>query len=149
MPGKHVLSVEVRAASEDDARRLEIGVGDPIAVLYSLSLADGTPVALAESRFPEARHPGLADALEAAASVTAALQSVGIEDYRRVSTRLTATNADAAQALHLKLREGAPLLLSESLSKDTHGHAVEHGRTWFASERITLTVTGEQNDGSA
>lgn len=139
-PEKKTLVVEILAASEHDARRMGIAIGDAVAVQYSLSFADGTPVALSESRFPEARFPGLAKALAADASVTKALASVGIEDYRRASTRLTATVACAMQALHLQLQEGAPLLLSDSLNKDAGGQTVEHGRTWFASERITLTL---------
>ncbi len=140
LPEKSMLSIEVRAASENDARRLDLNPGDQIAVAFSLSFADGTPVALAESRFPETRWPGLADALQHQSGVTAALKAVGVKDYTRVSTRLTATTANATQALHLRLREGAPLLLSEALSRDQSGQTVEHGCTWFASERITLTL---------
>lgn len=145
MPDKTMLSVEVRAANEDDARRLKVGPGDPIAVSHSLSFADRTPVALAESRFPEARLPGLAEALRAESSITRALEKVGVRDYTRVSTRLTATAANATQALHLRLREGAPLLLTEALSRDQEGLPVEHGQTWFASERITITLDHASN----
>lgn len=140
MPDKKMLSVELRAAGEDDARRLRVEPGNVIAVSHSLSFADGTPVALAESRFPEVRLPGLADALREASSITRALEKAGVRDYTRVSTRLTATTANATQALHLRLREGAPLLLTESLSRDQDGLPVEHGQTWFASERITITL---------
>ena len=140
MPDKKVLSVELRAASKEDARRLNVSPGDQIAVYHSLSYADGTPVALAESRFPESRFPGLARALEGEPGVTKALETVGVSDYVRSSTRLTATTATATQALHLRLREGAPLLLTQSLSKEATGQPVEYGQTWFASERITLTL---------
>lgn len=140
MPERNVLSVELRGAGENDARRLQVSLGDQVAVTYSLSYADGTPVALAESRFPEARLPGLAEALRDLSGVTAALAAVGVSDYTRSSTRLTATTADATQALHLRIREGAPLLMTEALNRDAKGLPVEHGRTWFASERITLTL---------
>lgn len=140
MPGKQILSVETRAASARDAKRLAVQEGDPITVAHSLSLADGTPVALAESRFPEVRLPGIADALRAHSSITEALNAVGLDDYIRTSTRLTACHATAAQALHLRLSEGAPLLLSEALSHERNGPPSEHGRTWFASDRITLTL---------
>ncbi len=140
MPDKSMLSIEVVAASEDDARRLSVDVGAAIAVTQSLSYSDGTPVALAERRFPEVRLPGLAKALADEPSVTKALAGVGVSDYQRSSTRLTATVASAAQALHLRVQEGAPLLLTQSLNKDVQGLPVEHGQSWFASERITLTL---------
>ena len=140
LPERTILSVEVRAAGEADARRLAVSEGDSVAVSHTLSFADGTPVALAESRFPEARLPGLAAALRAEPGITRALAAVGVNDYTRVSTRLTATTANATQALHLRVREGAPLLLTESLSRAPDGLPVEHGRTWFAGDRITLTL---------
>ena len=140
LPEKTMLSVEIRAASARDAARLRIAEGAAVAVSHSLSFADGTPVALAESRFPEARLPGLAEALRAETGITAALARVGVGDYTRVSTRLRAVAATATQALHLRLPEGAPLLMTESLSQDPEGQPIEHGRTWFASDRITLTL---------
>ncbi|MEM9140733.1 MAG: phosphonate metabolism transcriptional regulator PhnF [Pseudomonadota bacterium] len=140
MPEKTVLSVEVRAAGADDARRLKTEAGDPIAVMHAVTFADAVPIALVESRFPEVRLPGLADALRRGGQVTAALAAVGVPDYVRASTRLSATTADAAQALHLKVREGAPLLLSQSINHDPNGAPAEYGQTWFASERITLTL---------
>lgn len=143
MPDKTMLSVETRAASAEDARRLRLKPGERVAVSHSLSFADGTPVALAESRFPEERLPGMADALRASSSVTKAFEAVGVTDYVRASTRLTATLATATQALHLRLQEGAPLLLAQSISHDAAGLPVEHGQTWFASERITLTLDHE------
>ena len=58
----------------------------------------------------------------------------------RVSTRLTAVRASATQALHLHLSEGDPLLRSSGVNVDDAGTPVEYGRTWFAGDRVTLTV---------
>ncbi len=140
LPQKAALSVEVLAAGEDDARRLQVAVGEAVTMFHSVSLSNGTPVALAQSRFPEVRLPGLAEALRTTSGVTRALEKVGVTDYVRVSTRLSATIATASQSAQLQVREGAPLLLTQSLSKDAKGMPVEHGQTWFASERITLTL---------
>ncbi len=143
MPGSKALSVEVVGASEADARRLHVASGDPVAVSHGLAFADDAPVALSESRFPEVRYPGLADALREGQGITKAFETVGITDYTRVSTRLTATHASATQALHLQIAEGAPLIFAESLNRDDRGSPVEHGKTWFASDRITLTLDHE------
>ena len=138
-PAKRVLSVEVVAAGETAAKRLDLAVGEGVAVVHSISLADDVPVAFAEARFPEVRHPGLADAIREETSVTRALAKVGVRDYTRKSTRVSAVSATAVQAVNLRIREGVPLLLTESLSV-AQGRPVEHGRTWFASERVSLTV---------
>ena len=61
-------------------------------------------------------------------------------DYTRASTRLTAKLANATQALHLRLTEGAPILRSAGINVDPEGVPVEYGVTWFAGDRVTLTL---------
>ena len=61
-------------------------------------------------------------------------------DYTRLSTRITAVPADATQALHLQVSEGAPLVRTRSLNADPEGRPVEYGTTWWAGERVTLTL---------
>ncbi|WP_412504671.1 phosphonate metabolism transcriptional regulator PhnF [Roseovarius sp. SYSU LYC5161] len=139
-PGREALQIETRTSAESEARALQIAPGAPVCVYRGLSLADAMPIALFVSVFPVQRLPEIESALRAQDSVTRALEQVGVHDYTRVSTRLTAVVADAAQALHLQLREGAPLLRSTSLNADTDGRPVEYGRTWFAGDRVTLTL---------
>jgi GntR family phosphonate transport system transcriptional regulator len=141
-PDKRVLQVELRAATGGEARALRIAAGDPVCAWHGLSLADDQPIAFFESVFPMARLPGIDAALAATSSVTEALRRVGVDDYTRASTRLTAVAADATQALHLHLREGDPLLRSTGVNVDGQGAPVEYGRTWFAGKRVTLTLEG-------
>ena len=139
-PDKRLLHVEQSPAPDRVARRLKLPAGAPVCIYHGLSLADGQPVALFQSHFPAERFPGLAERLQAVPSVTRALAGYGVSDYTRSSTRLSARPADATQALHLGLAEGAPLLFSEGVNVDPDGVPVEYGLTWFAGERITLTL---------
>ncbi|WP_171176907.1 phosphonate metabolism transcriptional regulator PhnF [Ruegeria sp. HKCCD8929] len=141
IPGKKILSLTTHAADEAEAEALELSPGDPVHVYDGLSLADGQPIAVFQSVFPAARFPDLLSALTETQSVTKALQMNGIADYTRISTRLTARQASATQALHLRLTEGAPVLHSVGINADPNGVPVEYGRTWFAGERVTLTLT--------
>lgn len=141
-PAKEVLSLERRAATKGEARALQIGEGDPVLAYHGLSKGDGLPLALAEAVFPVNRLPGFEDAIAKAKGITAALAAIGVTDYTRVSTRVTATLASATQALHLQINEGAPLIRTSSLSIDPDGRPVELGRTWFAGDRVTLTLEG-------
>lgn len=118
---------------------MRISTGKPVCAYHGLSLSDGQPIAVVESVFPADHLSGLAEALTAHTSITEALSAVGVADYTRVSTRLTAVRASATQALHLNINEGDPLLKSASVNEDEHGTPVEYGRTWFAGDRITLT----------
>lgn len=141
LPQKHVLRLELRPADRDEAKALQISPGDEVVVYEGVSLMDDMPVALFLSTFPAQRLPDLATTLAQNPSVTAALKAAGVSDYIRAETRVTAEAATATRALHLKLREGAPLLRSVSLNVTPDGHPVEHGQTWFAGDRIALTVT--------
>lgn len=143
LPSKRNLSLETRPATGEEAERLQLAKGDLICVKHGLSLADGQPIAISESHFPEARLPGLAKALGEETSVTKALAKVGVSDFTRASTRIRAVLADATQALRLQVQEGAPLLYSTGLDVDEDGVPVEYGMTWFCGERMTLTLDDE------
>lgn len=138
--GKRILSTEVRGATQEDARVLMLPVGAEVCIRRGISMADGAPVAFGESRFPEHRLPGLAAALEDSVSITASLRDVGIDDYTRASTRVSAERATPTVALHLGLTEGDPVLLTSSINMGPDGQVVEHGQTWFAGSRVVLTL---------
>lgn len=139
-PSKEVLSLATQAAGPREAEALHIAPGDPVHVYDGLSMADGQPIGLFQSMFPAARFPDLLDALRADSSVTQALTACGLKDYVRISTRITAKQATATQALHLRISEGAPILRTVGINADAQGTPVEYGRAWFAGERVTLTV---------
>lgn len=140
MPGREVLSTEIRSATAAEAEVLGLAPGAKILISHGRSLADGQPLGMSESFYPLDRLPGLDAALAEGQGVTHALRSVGVNDYTRASTRVSAVLATATQALVLQLREGAPLLKTTSLNVDLDGVPVEFGRTWFAGDRITLTL---------
>lgn len=139
-PEKRVLHVECRVATPGEAWALEVEDGARVCAYHGLSLADGAPVALFESVFPLERTPEIDQHLTQITSVTEALARAGVPDFTRASTRLTAVLADATQALHLHLREGDPVLRTTSVNVQSDGRPVEYGRTWFAGDRVTLTL---------
>jgi len=143
LPAKKLLTLDTRAADAREAEALDLAPGDPVLVYDGLSLADDAPIALFRSTFPAARFPELRDALSETRSVTEALARCGVEDYTRRATRITAKQANATQALHLRVAEGAPILRTVGVNVDSDGTPVEYGRTWFAGDRVTLTVDGD------
>lgn len=139
-PSRRLLRLESRPADAAEAEALALPRASLVHVVEGLSLADDTPIAMFRSVFPAARFPGLLMHLEALPSVTAALAAEGLADYTRASTRLTAIAADALLGLHLRLSPGMPLLRSVAINVDAASVPVEYGVTWFAGERVTLTV---------
>ena len=140
---RRILRLETRAADAREAEALAMAAGDAVHLCEGVSLADDVPIAVFRSVFPAAGLPGLLAHLRAEPSITAALRAAGVADYTRASTRLTAKAATAPLALHLRIAEGAPILRSVAINVDPGGRPVEYGHSWFAGERVTLTVIPE------
>jgi GntR family phosphonate transport system transcriptional regulator len=140
-PTKKVLMRETRVVHVTEAEALEIPQGEQVHVYEGLSLAEGRPIALFRSVFPAARFPALLERLGTDPSVTAALTACGVADYTRASTRVNAKLATATQALHLQIAELAPILRTIGVNVDLDGIPVEVGRTWFAGDKVTLTLS--------
>ena len=143
-PSRRITRLETLAATAAEADRLRLPDGAAVHVIEGLSLADGVPLAAFRSVFPADRFPGLLEAMAGQSSVTAALSACGLSDYTRQDTRLTAKLADAVLAHALHVAPGAPVLRSVAVNVDAAGVPVEYGTTWFAGERVTLTVSPDQ-----
>lgn len=137
---RRLTLLDTRAADAKEAEALRLLPGAPVHVVEGVSLVDGQPLAVFRSVFDAERFPGLLGHLQAELSVTRALSQSGLADYTRAETRLTAKIAPATMALALELPQGSPVLRSVSINVDAEGRPVEYGTTWFAGDRVTLTV---------
>ncbi|KPQ17254.1 MAG: phosphonate transport system transcriptional regulator PhnF [Rhodobacteraceae bacterium HLUCCO18] len=140
VPEKRTLMLQTRAASPQEAEALKLAEGARVHVYEGLSFSDEVPIALFRSVFPAERLPEMIAALRETGSVTAAFAAHGIDDYTRARTEITAKPADATLAAQLRLSPGAPILRSVGVNVDAGGTALEYGRTWFAGDRVTLTL---------
>lgn len=139
-PSREILHVETRLADAREAAALGLPYGAQVHMVEGVSSADNAPLAAFRSAFPAERLPNLLQALRETGSITAALAACGVADYTRASTRITAIPAHATLAARLRLAQGAPVLRSEAVNVDAAGRPVEFGLTWFAGERVALTV---------
>lgn len=142
-PSRRITRLETRPATGREAEGLGLALGALVQVIEGVSLADGQPLATFRSVFDAGRFPGLLTAMERQSSVTAALAACGVTDYTRAETRITAKLATPLLALTLQVPEGAAVLRSTAVNVDGAGVAVEYGVTWFAGDRVTLTVAPE------
>jgi GntR family phosphonate transport system transcriptional regulator len=142
-PSRRISRDETRPCDAEEARALGLKPGDPVHVVEGVSLADEQPIAAFRSIFPAARFPDLIRHLRQTQSITGALAAAGLTDYTRAETRLTAQLADPVLALALAVRPGAAVLRTVAVNVDASGAPVEHGTTWFAGERVTLTVADQ------
>lgn len=142
-PSRRISRTEARPCDAGEARALRLQAGEAVQVVEGVSLADGQPIAAFRSVFPAARFPGLLEAVRETGSITRALAALGLTDYTRKETRLTAQLADPVLALALAVRPGAPVMRTVAVNVDPGGRPVELGTTWFAGERVTLTVADQ------
>lgn len=105
-----------------------------------VSLGDGLPLAVFRSAFPAERFPGLPGAGAARLDHRGAGRTGGHRLYPRLDPDHRAL--PTARALLLQVPEGAALLRSEDQHRP-RGRPVEYGLTWFAGDRVALTVTPE------
>ncbi len=140
-PSRRVNRIETRPATLKEAEALRLAQDAAVHVVEGISLADGQPLAAFRSVFPAARFPDLPKMMGETGSITAALAACGLTDYTRAETRLTAKLADPLLALALQVAVSAPILRSVAVNVDADGTPVEYGTTWFAGDRVTLTVT--------
>ncbi|MDZ4088281.1 MAG: phosphonate metabolism transcriptional regulator PhnF [Tabrizicola sp.] len=142
-PSRRISRTETRPCDADEARALRLKVGDPVQVVEGVSLADGQPIAVFRSVFPGGRFPDLLASVRETGSITRSLAASGLTDYTRAETRLTAQLADPVLALALAVRPGAPVMRTLAVNVDPKGVPVELGTTWFAGDRVTLTVADQ------
>ncbi len=140
-PAREILTSETRRANSDEADALHLDEGALVHVQEGLSLADGQPIAIFRGAYPAKAFPDFLVDLTETGSVTEAFARAGISDYTRSSTRLTAKRATPTQALHLQIREGDPILRTVSVEVAPDGTPIQYGHTWFAGDRVTLTLS--------
>jgi GntR family phosphonate transport system transcriptional regulator len=123
----------------DVAERLALG-GRAALRLETVQAVDGRPITRATHWFVADRVPGLADRLSATGSITAALQGVGIDDYMRAATTVSARHATAAEAADLGLPAGSVVLVTRSLDVLADGTPLQVGITRFVADSVELDV---------
>lgn len=140
---REITASETRSANEKERDALKLTEGEKVHVIEGISYADDVPLAVFRSAFPAGPYPDLLRHIQASGSTTQALDSCGVNDYTRASTRLTSKRATNLVALKLKIPENAPVLKSISINITSEGQPVEYGATWFAGDRVTLSVDAE------
>ena len=141
-PEGRVLRVAEIPAEAAVAEALRLRPGDPVLAVERLGLADGRPVVLGLHHFVLPRLAGLAAALEGHGSITRAFTALGITDYRRAWTRLTARLPTPEEAALLQQARARPVMLAEALSTDPEGHPIDYTLSRYAAARVQIIIEG-------
>lgn len=139
-PQGRILRLEEIDADGMVAEALKLRRGRPVVIAERLGLADGRPVVVGSHYFPAARFPGIARLLAEDSSITRALAKLGVPDYRRQVTRITARMPTAEEAMRLEQSRSRPVLVTEALNVDPAGEPVELGIACYAAGRMQILV---------
>jgi GntR family transcriptional regulator, phosphonate transport system regulatory protein len=117
---------------------LDIRSGSRVVLLERLGFADDRPVSLARHYFPAMRLKGLFQALRATPRITDALRAVGVEDYLRQQTRVTARLPTQTEAELLRMARNRPVLITENINVDRAGTIVEFASGCYPTPRVQI-----------
>lgn len=135
-----LLAAAEESADAEVARWLKMRVGDAVIRLETTREADKRPVSRATSWFPAARFGDIAETYRKTESITKAFALLGLQDYVRATTEITAAHADAGDIADLELTPGAILLITKAMNTDLDGVPVQYSITRFAADRVQFTI---------
>lgn len=138
-PSTHTLSKELIPASTTLAQVLGIGVGMPVASIYRLRCADGSPLSLTHCYLPHELCPGLLEHDLAANSLFDTLRSVYHLKLVGGSSVVLATLADEEQAELLQIERPAALIVREQVTYLDSGRVIEFSRSFIRGDRYHIT----------
>jgi len=108
--------------------------------LEALRKVDGVPVSRSTSWFPGDRFAGIAEAYRRSESITKAFAELGLADYIRTSTEISATHAEPSEITDLELSPGAIVLVTKAQNTDLDGVPVQYAITRFPADRVHFTI---------
>lgn len=139
-PSREVLQMLREPGTSQVAEALGLSVGRPVVRIDTRNRADGQIISITEHYFSERRFPGLMEIFESEKSVTKAFARLGVTDYLRKRTSITARLPDAQEARLLEIPKNQPILIAEALNVDSRGKPLEFGVSRYASNRLQFVV---------
>ena len=137
-PSGRVLQLKETAATAQVAVGLGIRPGTRVVLLERLGFADDRPVSLTSHHFPAVRFRGLLEALRGTGSITEALRTVGVADYLRQTSRVSARLPSAEEAELLRMARNRPVLVSENVNVDRTGAVIEFALGLYPTPRVQI-----------
>lgn len=138
-----LLSTSIEDADHELAKRLGLKIGAPLVRIDALRFAGKVPLRVGTTWMDAIRFPDAGKVYAKHDSMTRLLSHYGIRDYRRGWTSLTAAIVDAADAAHLDLAIGSPVLLVDSIDTEPDGTPILTARGRFAAERVQFVVENQ------
>jgi GntR family transcriptional regulator len=139
VPGQRTLELVSRAADPTTASRLRIDTGAPVVHELRLRFLDGAPAMLERASYIERVGRLLFEFDTDSGSEWTYFQSRGVHmaTARHV---IDAIGADAEDARHLEVAEGAPLLRQQRTARDSDGEILEYHDDRYLPEVVSFSL---------
>lgn len=135
-----LLLAKAEKATTSVAHGLGIRPGQRVVRLETLSHADGRPLSRGTSWFSFQQFPTIGELYAETGSITAALKRLGVEDYSRRSTRISARYANPEEIRSIRLVPGTVMLVTEIVDVDADEQPIQYALTRFPADRVELVV---------
>jgi len=139
---------EVLEALEADAAPwaadLRVRPDSRVVVLTTRASIRGRPVGLSVSAFPLPRFAGVAEHVSALGRITLALEALGVRDYTRAKSVVSARLPTSIEADRLARPASQPVLVVQAIDVDAQGRPIRAGTTLFAADAVQLTVRPDE-----
>lgn len=136
-----LLRAELRPVTAEEALVLRLDPGDVVWDVRTRSRVAGLVVSSGAHVLEHRRFLDFPDRLLAArASISAAFRSYGIEDYVRLSTRLSADLPTVEEAARLEIDAAAPVMRSRAVDGLPDGRPLQALDTVFAGNRVEMLI---------
>jgi GntR family phosphonate transport system transcriptional regulator len=139
---RELLSQDLVAAG-DWAAWLRVAARTRVEALRTRASVRGRPVGMTHAAFPCPRLAGIGEAVARNGSITAALRELGVTDYTRARSVVSARLPSQLEADTLARPATQPVLVVQYVNVDRAGVPVEAGTTLFAADAVQLTVDPE------
>lgn len=137
-PGTDVLSAELIPANDDLVKVLDIEVGDELARIERLRLADGEPMSIEISYLVHRYCPGILRHDYARNSLREVLERAYGVHIERATQAIRAVNAPAEIAKRLSIKPESAVLHIERISLSQHSIPIEFLHIYHRGDRYVL-----------
>lgn len=137
-PSGQVRQLRVLAADHHVASRLGVRTGARVVLLQRVEYADDKPIGLTSHYFPAGRLRGIHEALRSTSGISEALRQVGVTDYLRQQTRVSARMPTPTEADLLRTVRTRPVLVTENINVGSDGAIVEFGVGCYPTPRVQI-----------
>lgn len=135
-----ILDLQERRVSPHLAKDLSISRRSRVFELHLLRWTGRDPLCVARHFFPAERFPDLPGRVREVGGITELIRILGVEDFKRSDTAISARHPTAAEARMLRIPGDSPVVVLEGRNVDPGGRPIEISTSIWPASRIRVHV---------